>query len=209
MASIYAFKVIGNGWTGAPGITTFWGLMPSQAATGSTGECEEFAARIKDCYNTMAGLLANSTSWTIESVVQRFDIPTGVLEGEVVITPPSTVTSSAGANTSHLPRSAMINVNLRTDAIRNGRKLLGRHFIGPACSGTYDNNGLLDSGIGATVITAYNGLLDITGPMRLAVYGRPIPADAESPNAGAAGVHGYVQKVAPGSKPGTLRSRKN
>ena len=136
------------------------------------------------------------------------DHATGVLLREEVVTVPPPVPSNVSGGHSQLSRADQLNVRLQTDVVRNGRPLRGRHFLGPISDYALTDGGLIASGTINAVTTAYAGILDVAGPLRLVVWGRPIPADADSPHAGSAGTFGHVQKVACAIRPGTLRGRK-
>lgn len=197
MADLYRFRAVLNGFTGAPGLNTFYFRSESVV---SAGDLNDTAALIKAVYADLATDLVPGLTMDVESEVAVLNDANGVIHDAKVITPPSQFMAVAGGNI--MSRSTMLVARFKTDLFVNGRRLQGKHFLGPCSSAAIASNGDVAGSTITSVNGAYDGLLDILG-LRLAVWHRPTaPGLAD-------GSSGHVQQVSCMPKPGILSSRRD
>lgn len=197
MGTVSVLRALLTGWGGAPGYTIFnfcaaGEIPPTQAM------CQEFATNVAAMYTGVKAWIRMPIKIDIEPEVKTYDIATGTPQDLIGFTPPAQVEGTGSNTTSTLPYSTMVNVQLVTDAVRNGRIVKGRHFHGPIAGSTMDIDGTIKDTALAAFQTNYGGLLDVVAP-RLVVWSRPV--------GGAGGAIGYVQSVKPKQMPGYLKNR--
>jgi len=117
-----------------------------------------------------------------------------------VVTAPWSVSGSASST--QLSRATQAKFRYRTDRIKNNRFVQGGIFFGPIGGVALSQQGQITSTFATAVTTAHNGLLDVAGPLRLAVYSVPSPGGSD-------GEYGYVQTVSVAPAPAVLRSRRD
>lgn len=202
---ITRFRVPLSGWSGGPGVNTFFALnveesMPDPAAV------QAFAGLLEATYTGIKGLLQGGVTATAPTEADTFDVGTGALAARTPINDSWTVQSVISPE--GLSRASMIKCRFRTDRIvasgvgeegRN-RVLQGGIYIGPVSSGAIGSNGTVPQAAKDAISTAFDGLLDVAG-LRLAVWSQPKP--------GRQGVSGYVQSVGTMPLPAVLRSRRD
>lgn len=202
VGTIYRFKAFLSGWIGGPGQNTWHVLQAGELGGMDQSDAEGVAADIQAVYDACRSEIVTGVKIDISPVVEGFDIASGQLTSVIGITPPAQVAAlgSVGA----LSRATQATARLATDAIRGNRLMQGRHFIGPIGGGSLGADGQLTTSTVNTIQAAYNGMLDVAGNARLAVWGQPRTVNGQA----LPGVAGYVQSVLVNRTPGTLRSRK-
>lgn len=203
MASFLRYRPVLSGFSGAPGINTFHGM--TDVFPINITQAQQFADEIKAVYLAMQSIFASGVTITFPGELTIHDELTGELMEVVAVTPPATVTSSGSLSDSNMPRSVQAVARLNTNVIRDGRRLVGRHFIGPINQTAVHTDGTIVSASRTLIANSYGGILDVVGP-NLAVYG-PTKRD-EAGNPTSAGKLGKVTGVSVLTIPGTLRSRK-
>lgn len=203
MASFYRYRPVLSGFAGGPGINT-WHFEETLADFGGN-QAQAIADIVREIYFAIRTNLVAGTSVTFPAEVTIHNELTGALVDVKSVTPPVTVVSSSTVSDAKVSRATQAIVRLHTDQIRRGRRLQGRHFIGPLSATAMDQNGQITGAVQTAIATAYDGALDwVDG--RLVVWGPPI--EDENDNVVEAGVKGTVQSVSVNALPGTLRSRK-
>jgi len=197
-ANMYRYRAVLSGWDGAPGLTTFYARFP---AVPVNADIQGFADLIASLYTSIRGGLIPGLSVSIESDVGIVRDTDGQLQEMASITPPAAVTGQPSGD-SRTSRAVMVVAQLHTDLIANGKRVRGRHFHGPTVALICDPQGNVDSAFRATVVSAYNGILDVSGG-RLVVWHRPSGPGAND------GDSGFVQSVTVTQKPGVLTSRRD
>lgn len=203
MATFLRYRPVLSGFTGAPGINTFHGsgdVLPINAT-----QAQQFADEIKAVYLAIQSVFASGVTITFPGEMTMHEELTGELVDVFAVTPPATVSSSGSLSDSNMPRSTQAVVRLNTGVIRDGKRLVGRHFIGPINQTAVGTDGQMMTASRTLIAGAYGGILDLIGP-NLFVYG-PVKKDANG-NATSAGRLGRVTGVSVLTVPGTLRSRK-
>jgi hypothetical protein len=93
-------------------------------------------------------------------------------------------------------------VSFRTNNFVNGRRLIGRSFVGPIAAQAFNSAGQIQNSAIVAFGGMFDGLISGTGP-RLCVWHRPTGPSATD------GTYGDVATITARSMPGTLRSRKS
>jgi len=209
MATFLRYRPVLTGFVGAPGINTWHGQGETLIPTSI--EAQEWVDQVRAAYFAAKAYLAPGVSVVFGGEVTLHDEATGELTGVEGVTAPATVVSTSTAAEGQNPRASQSVVQLGTDVIRNGRRLKGRHFLGPASAFCFGSDGLLTTSARNGIVSAYGGVHDIAG-VNLVVWGPPIYAKDAFGNPTdtllAPGKKGLVTSVSVSVTPGTLRSRK-
>lgn len=203
MTNFFRFRPVLQGFIGAPGINTWHG---EESVLGFDDEDPQaFATAVREVYYAIRHLFTPDVRVTFPAEVTWHDEATGDLRDVFPIAALTDVSSTAAGSYSYVPRSDQAVARLHTEVVRNGRRLQGRHFIGPINTMVFDGSGQVASSYQASIAGAYGGLIDSPGP-NLVVWGPPIKDDVG--NTIHAGKKGVVKSVSVNATPGTLRSRK-
>lgn len=209
MAQFIRYRPVITGFVGAPGINTWHGEAGLAAAW--IDEAQGWADAVRAVYFACKAYLAPGVTVTFPGEATIHDEATGSLLSASPVVAPANVVSTATAAEGQDSRATQSLVQLHTAVVRNGRRLQGRHFLGPASSFCFDSNGQTNQNAKNGIQAAYGGVVDIAGA-GLVVWGPPI---YEKNSAGeptdvliSAGKKGSVTAVSVSSIPGTLRSRK-
>lgn len=194
---IHRFDVVLDGWAGGPGINTFW--FKEGAAAGSE-TLQDIADGIRSVYVSLMAYLVPGGGATVSPEVTEHNEATGELTAVRIVTPGARVGFDGGP--AKMSRADMGLVRLGTDNVVAGRRLQGRHFLGPLGANGISDAGTTSVNFKSSVPTAYQGLVDGWGEMRLAVWHRPKPGLSD-------GVAHFVTGVTLADKPGILRSRRD
>lgn len=201
MSILARMIVTSEGYNGAPGYNI---LHTSQGTLAYPLDKQEwangFGVGLSNGFQDVQAYLVDEVTFSIGPTVQFIESDTGELVDEVTANFSNPVITGTGSGMA-LDRSACVNVALRTNDFINGRRLIGRSFIGPISNNGFTSAGQIDSGVVATFSGMFDGLTSGLGA-RLCVWHRPT-----SPTA-ADGAYGDVVTVVARSVPGTLRSRK-
>lgn len=201
MTVLLRVKVLWSGWIGGPGVSVLH-FSPGLANTTIT-EPQWSATRgdLEDGWGDAKAWMAPGTSLTIPKEADLIDSASGqIVEQLLSIDPVKIVTAAPEANT--FDPSSMAVVRLKTDQYLNGRRLQGRMFFGPICSGALSQNGNLKTDATNAISTMFDAVTSDPGP-RLAIYHRPLPGTT------AGGAYGDVNSVSVWERPGVLRSRRD
>lgn len=209
MTNFFRYRPVISGFIGGPGINTWHG---EESVLGFDNEDPEaFATAVRAFYDAIKAYYHIPLVIQFPGEVTWHDEDTGDLVEVFGITAPAVVTGTGVAAGGNVPRAAQVVVQHNTSVIRDGKRLTGRHFIGPASSLLFDTTGQVTSAVRTTIQAAYGGLIDQPGP-NMVVWGPPRKARAATPDLPALtalpGKKGTVQSVVARSTPGTLRSRK-
>ena len=199
MPSIIRFRTRLTGFQGAPGINTFHALDVGQSQPDQSG-IDEFSTQLQSMYDDLKSYQVTSQTITMLPEVDVFDIATGTLETRMTLT--STWSLTGSDTISNTSRATHAKFRYRTDAIVNNRILQGGIYFGPMSDAGITSTGDVNTTFVNLVTTAHDGLLDVTGPLRLAVWAQPVKGGSD-------GAHGYVQSVSCMPVPAVLRSRRD
>lgn len=196
MSTLMRVRAVSQGWVGGPGLNTFYFLGSEPPVTA---EATEAVARVRAFFESLKTKMP--TLWTVQpqNAVDTIDDTTGALTGGLSGTAVGLTTGTGLSTVNDLASMAVVRIN--TGAIVNGRRLRGRHFIGP-----FDTGQTAAGGLAAATVTAFNtaaALLTttITTPIINCVWHRPV--------GGAGGSHATVTTFETQTKLGVLRSRRD
>jgi hypothetical protein len=197
MASMLRVRVVGTGWTGAPGLNTFYfGIT----ATPDAGDLQDVYDRVRGFFTGVAAIFENDTTWTVDTAVDELDPATGVLIGSATVGTPGAAVVGTGTD-GLAPTSSMCTLALGTNTFIAGRRLRGRAFLGPLNKGAIVNGSFSSSAI-AIVDGVAPDLSDTSnGAAVNVVWHRPV--------GGTGGSVGDVTAWQSRSALGVLRSRRD
>jgi len=206
MADIYRYKVRLSGWSGGPGVNTFFARFPS---TPSNSDILDFATQLRSMYVTVKGFLINGHTAAVDAAVDVLDDATGDVTSVAAIVPPAAAVGDSAGPTG-LSRATMIKLRFRTGEYVGGREVRGGNYLGPVSTNAFAADGSIASANLTLIPTAFAGLLDVVGPGRLVVWQRPREATTgENALPARAGSSYFVQSVQGAPLPGVMRSRRD
>ena len=196
MTGILRVRSVISGWTGGPGLNTFYfkgvGTSPNQA------ECNDVVARVRSFWNSAAVYMPTAVTINVDPTADVITAETGGLENSLSAATPPTPVTGTGATEFYAPSVAAL-LRLNTSVIIAGRKLKGRSFISPLTEGAVASGTVATATItgligAATALTAVAPTLSA-----LVIWRRPVN--------GAGGAQAVVTSITVPSKVATLRSR--
>jgi len=203
MTNFFRYRPVISGFIGAPGINTWHG---EESVLGFDNEDPQaFATAVRAVYEAAKAMLAVGVSVNFPGEVTWHDEATGELRDVFPVSAPALVSSTGNSTGGQISRATQLVVALNTGEIRDGKRLAGRHFIGPTNTLQFGSDGQVTSATRTALQSAYGGLIDQPGP-NLVVWGPPKLATPTRP--ASPGKKGTVESVRVLGVPGTLRSRK-
>lgn len=203
MANIYRVRAVGTGWSGAPGLMTFY---YQALAAGTTAEATEAAARVRAYLDGMKTLMPNNISWDVLESVDFLDVATGGLTGGFTAANQSSIAGQGAGSTA--PIASALLGKLLTGAIVAGRRLSGRTFFSPTIISSYDGSGVPTA---AALVSFNNALAKLTTqiatPLSCVVWSRPFAGSTTVP--ARVGTIAVLTGTSASGKPGVLRSRRD
>lgn len=172
-----------NGWSGGPGLTTFYfdpGVLTIDAAmvTGVTG-------RVRAYFDAWKAFFPTTQSAQVEATADILEASTGALVGTVSAgSAPSVVVGTFGT-----PGPAFVCAvgRLTTNSFINGKRLRGRTYAGPLSSAFTDSV----APEGGLLAAVQNGLIAVNTPAGgpgLVVWHRPTKVGSSYSGGAIAGV---------------------
>lgn len=204
MAEVLRLTVDLNGWQGAPGMNT-WHFLRSDSLNFDEEHVNSAVSMLQTCYTWWQPHLLNGMTCALRTEAQVFEPAEGTLTDFADIEFPWTV-NGAGLDTA-LSRATMAVSKEMTLKVYDGRRLNGRHFIGPLNGNAITNAGQLNASVIQAVIDGLSGMTQLPLNTRLAVWHRP--KKDEDGNLVRVGGAAFVNAVSCMSKPGVLRSRRD
>lgn len=200
MTDLARVRIALSGWPGGPGVITehySQGSLTGWDATAIEGLVEEVAAR----YDAQSSAFTTAVTLQVEASVGIFDSATGDLV-DVIVSPTTPDPVDADGTNSALSRASQIGVRLLTSDFRNGRRVQGRLFWGPADGSMFDTDGTIKAAERASIAASFAASISGLGP-RLAVWSRPSSPSATDGN------WADVTTVVVATNPFVLRSRRD
>lgn len=157
--TINRVRVRWTGFTGAPGVSTFYCSTPATAVPA-----------LSAFYNTVKSTLPGVCSVQVASDGDVLDDSTGAITGSWSTAPQSAVAGTGGTNYSG-PSGGC--VDWLTSTVIKRRRVMGRTFLVPMATTMYDTDGTLTSTCLSTVSGAASTLLGAVGAGGLFVWHRP------------------------------------
>lgn len=208
--TIYRLRALLGGWTGGPGVTTFW---LSKEAGADQESLSIAAAELANFYTAIDTLILGGVTMDVDPVVDELDPATGaLLEAHPIVAPDSWLSTGGSSFTS---RATQIVARLQTGGIVQhegppvrSRRLQGRHFHGPLASSALDANGQVTIAASDILTGAYQALLPALDNA-LCVWHRPVQVQKPGGPAPTVGLAAPVTAVTVMGRPGVLRSRRD
>lgn len=198
MVDMMRVRVTQTGYTGGPGLMTFYF---QSAATPGTAEATEVCQRVQAFCTTASSAWFTAVSSQVSGQVDLLDPGTGILTGSIIVTSPTAVAGSGGANNTAISTAALLTHN--TSTVVGGRRLKGRTFISPLSTSALTAAGLITS----TLVTALGnaggklGTVILTSGVNPVVWHRP--------KSGSGGLAVSTAGWSASNKPAVLRSRRD
>lgn len=170
MTDMAVTKVELTGFVGAPGLNTFHWCAPAHGEITQT-HVDDFHDQLATSYAAIAQLFASGVTWTILPDVDILEAETGTLIGALTYTGEETMTGSGSGN-DNVSRASQVGFRWITSDIIDGRRVLGRTFMGPASGDVFENNGSIIAAGQAAWPPFFSGIFD-AGTARLVVWHRP------------------------------------
>lgn len=168
MVSMQKMTATWQGFTGAPGTSTFWMQGSSILDPGL----------IKTFFDAYAPYIPSTVTIQVNGTGELVDPLTGQVTGTWSGTTPAVTTGSAGAGV--LQVSSGPQVRVETGAFRRGKHIRGRIFLVPVSSVALATNGLLSSTAQTALQTAATNLRSASGA-QWGVFHRPVKDTSVSP----------------------------
>ena len=190
-------RVTFSGWTGGPGLSTFYFLSPLEDTAAATA----ILARVQAYLTSVRTLIPPAVTMNASGLVDCLDAETGQVTNTIAIADPAGIAGTANP-TDFAPLSVAANGSLLTSTFIAGRRVRGRTYISPLGSTSFNSTGFITTAKAGDVVTAL-GILKGTGSpaQELVVWHRP--------KSGAGGSMAPVTAVACPQKPATLKSRRD
>lgn len=169
MPNILRVRTALNGWSGGPGLSTFYfdpGVVTVDAAmvTGVTG-------RVRQYFDAWKAYMPTANSAQVESVADIIDYVTGALVGQVSAGSAPSVVVGTGGNQG--PAFVCAVGRLTTNSFIGGKRLRGRTYAGPLAAAFTDSTapegGLLAAVQSGLVLVNTSG-----GGPSMVVWHRPV-----------------------------------
>lgn len=138
---VYRVRTATTGWTGAPGLNTFYFGQNLTVDPDEGAMAADCVARVHAFW--LACVTAFPTAWvaSVSPVVDVINTDNGDLVSSIIVTTPADVTGTSSAGFG--PQVAMVVGSLLTSGIIDGRRVRGRAFLGPVMmSGDTDGSPL-------------------------------------------------------------------
>lgn len=129
MTLIYRVRVASTGWSGSPGLNTFYFQGAFNPSDSSSEHALAVATVVHDQFEAEAAIFPTSSAFQVDGVVDVLTAETGELFHSWGITAPDIVNGSSGS--AYGPIAAMICVSVLTDTVVAGHRVRGRVFLGP------------------------------------------------------------------------------
>jgi len=172
MALIGRVRVATSGWTGGPGLNTFYFENAADPTTFSSTDAQDCVSRVQASFNAQKGIYPSAVTIQVSNVVDVLTSSTGVLTTSYGVIGQTSIQGTGG--TVAMPIAAALCVSLLTVDVVNGKRVRGRCFLSPI-AGAADSNGTPN----ATQVAASAGLVDSLrasgiGAQKLVVWHRPV-----------------------------------
>lgn len=196
MANMLRIRVTGTGWTGGPGLSTFYfdpgaSTIDPAMITGVTG-------RVRQYFDALKAFTRPAVGWTVDPVAAVINPATGVQVSDMAAGSSPSVVVGTGPGDIGPPFVAAVGL-LKTQAFIRGRRLQGRTFYSPLCSDFTDSQNI-EGGLQTAVVSGLNLMLTSGGGPLLCVWSRPV--------GGSGGNTAAVTTVACSSRYGVIKSRR-
>lgn len=154
MVNVSTVTALWTGFTGAPGYSKFHFAELSGASA-----CNAAGAAVRAFFFADVGHLMTNWQIQIQGIVQSFDVGTGDLVGEQVMTTVPAAVVGTVPNTNIYAGGSGYVVNWTTGGVHAGRKIRGRTFFVPIMSTAFSNDGTIISSLITAMQSAGQALI--------------------------------------------------
>jgi len=169
---MYRIRVASSGWTGGPGLNTFYFQNVTDPTTSDSTNAALCVAGVQAAFTAQAGIYPTQTSLQVAGTVDVLNAATGALVDSFGGTSPSAISGTGSVG--YAPIVAMIVGRLNTADVVNGHRVRGRAFFGPVQDLT-DTDGTPNDTIVAAVADLVNYLQNtVDAAIELVVWHRPV-----------------------------------
>lgn len=209
--TMYRVRFVSTGWTGGPGLNTFYfenSLNPSTSSSDQAATCVEL---VRAGFFGISGLYPPTWTGAVTQEVDMIDPTTGMLTSTYSVPPVAAVVGTGSAG--FAPLAVGLCPALVTNSIVGGQRIRGRAFLSPIAGGGEANGtpSAAQLGWAAQIVGMLIG--GTGGPPRLVVWHRPRKARAATATlpalAAAPGSQHYVASVSVKDTFSVLRSRRD
>jgi len=198
-----------TGYTGAPGLYTFYFTTPTE----EPGDAVLASVRVRALLVELAKAMTTSTVLTLLPQVDLMDPATGDVTGSFIISGAAIVPVPGTGGSQGLPPQAALLIQWRSSEFEAGRRLTGRTFVSPLVTTTAlaTADSVPAPGIRTTLQTAVTAYLDNGGgSVDAVVWRRPRPARTlPTPQSARPGRTAVLTSATIGTKFATLNSRRD
>lgn len=208
MANIHRVRAVSTGWTGAPGLNTFY-FKNAILQTTPEEDAQLGADRVRAAMFELVNTFPQGHICTVDPVVDFINDENGELVESFGVTPPAPTNGIAVSGFQGI--ALMLLASWRTGGVVQGRRVSGRAFIGPVAE-QQDTNGSPNADQRIKLAQFGAAMLDkgISGP-DLVVWSRPkyVQPLADPPVLVRAGSSHVVTSMTSSDKYAVLRSRRD
>lgn len=211
MTLLYRVRTASSGWTGAPGLNTFYFSGNVDAVPPGTTSDLAKLAHDRVCAGFAAFLSQLPTVWTalVSPNVDVINDVNGDLVNSYSVVPTATLQGTAPVG--FLPISSMVLLRLNTSTFSDGSRLQGRAFIGPVAA-SVEGDGTPTASMITSALAMGTALQDvgISGLPVIGVWRRPRAANPLKPLLPArVGSFAPITSITVPDKFAVLRSRRD
>lgn len=207
MSEVYRVRAVSTGWTGGPGLNTFYFAPTGVAEITSEEDALLCRDRVRAAFADVNLIYPPATTISVQGSVDVIETTDGELTGNFSLPNAANVVGAGLAGYNAL--ATMLLLRWNTNDIMDGHRVKGRSFLGPVSNGV-DADGTPQVGL-LNELTAFGtAMMDIgvgEGP-KLCVWHRPRPATEEHPVA-REGQRATVISYTAVDKYAVLRSRRD
>lgn len=161
-----------QGDVGGTGISRFhWRRTDNTTPVGS--DCNSAAAAIYDLFHTVQAELPADIQWVPGSIVQLFDVNSGLIQGSLPVT--TTGSNVSGTSTGNYAAGVGARINWQTSTVHGRRFIRGTTYIVPGGPNMYASNGNISASSGSAVSTGAAAYVNamLTAGLTPVIWGRP------------------------------------
>lgn len=150
MSIICRTRVELTGWSGAPGVNTWYWVTPVSPGVPSTTHVDDIHDEISAYYDGVTSILKPGVTWRIDPVVQYLNDTDGEVQGIVTQTGDVHTFESTATSGNESP-AVQVLLRFNTSDYIGGRNVKGRLFIGPLSDSAVSEDGTLRTDVAETL----------------------------------------------------------
>ena len=199
MTTMYRVRVASSGWSGGPGLNTFYFQTSDAPTTTDSAGALACVTLVRAALQANRQIYPSLTTLVVSSTVDVLTASSGELQTSYAVAEPDPVAGNGAA--AYGPTEAMVVLSFLTDDVVGGHRVRGRAFMGPLVAAN-DADGTPTSDLRGWIVLIGNALIGGTGGApQLVVWHRPV--------SGAGGQALVSTGVSVADKWAVLRSRRD